>query len=120
MTTVGLLLDENVSESVLRFVRTDYPGSVHVRFALRAGASDEDVWGGAKRLGLVLVTRDEDFQRLSIARGAPPKVVWLQGHNLRSAAIADALVRSRRRIEAFVADAEASLLCLRVDDTSAR
>jgi predicted nuclease of predicted toxin-antitoxin system len=28
-----------------------------------------------------LVTKDEDFHRLSVLRGAPPKVVWLRVGN---------------------------------------
>lgn len=84
-----LLLDENLSETILRTISNTYPGSAHVRLALRAGATDEEVWRFARDQGFVLVTRDEDFERLSAMRGAPPTVVWLALHT-------PATLRSRR------------------------
>ena len=47
--------------------------------------------------------------------GRPPKVVWLQGHNLRNAEVVRVLRCNRAQIDAFVADAAVSLLVLRVD-----
>ncbi len=82
MTDCSLLLDENLSESILRALLTEFPASQHVRLALREGATDEEVWAHARSNQLVLVMRDGDFQRLSVLRGAPPKVVWLQGHTI--------------------------------------
>ncbi|MFZ4622779.1 MAG: DUF5615 family PIN-like protein [Rhodoferax sp.] len=37
-----------------------------------ASASDKDVWQKAKDDGYVIVTRDADFQELSLAWGQPP------------------------------------------------
>lgn len=84
---IRLLLDENLSEAILRTISSIYPGSAHVRLALRPGASDEEVWAFARDHGFVLVTRDEDFERLSAMRGAPPKVVWLALHNAINAEV---------------------------------
>jgi hypothetical protein len=51
----------------------------------------------------VLVTRDEDFVTLSVLRGAPPKVIWLNVGNARNAAI-ESLLRTRANdIERFAA-----------------
>lgn len=44
-------------------------------------APDDTVWRLAKEHGCALVTRDQDFLRLSMVRGAPPKVVWLDVGN---------------------------------------
>lgn len=115
MTGCPLLLDENLSESLLRLLLPEFPASQHVRLALRPGATDEEVWAHARTNQLALVTRDGDFQRLSVLRGAPPKVVWLQGHNLRNAEVVRVLRCNRAKIDAFVADAAVSLLVLRVD-----
>ena len=76
-----LLLDENLSEFILPPIADLYPESLHVRLLGAGGASDDMVWRLAKEHGCVLVTRDEDFLRLSIVRGAPPKVVWLAAGN---------------------------------------
>jgi predicted nuclease of predicted toxin-antitoxin system len=39
------------------------------------------IWQLARDHGCLLVTKDEDFRRLSELRGAPPKVVWLRVGN---------------------------------------
>lgn len=76
------------------------------------GASDRDVWEYAARQGLVLVTKDDDFQRLSILRGSPPKVIWIRLGNCSTADVA-ALLRLRvSEVRAFVEHPEASFLAL--------
>ena len=45
------------------------------------GAADDVVWQRAINLGCVLITKDEDFHRRSVLKGAPPKVVWLRVGN---------------------------------------
>lgn len=59
-----LLFDENLSARLAADLRDVYPDSLHVATIGLAGAN-----------GLVLVTRDEDFHRLSVLYGPPPKVV---------------------------------------------
>jgi len=41
------------------------------------GASDYAIWEHARENDWVIVTKDEDFQRLSVLYGSPPKVIWL-------------------------------------------
>jgi predicted nuclease of predicted toxin-antitoxin system len=79
--TVRLLLDENLSERLLSAIVGLFPGSTHVRTLGRQGAADTAVWEIAREGGFVLLTRDEDFVSMSVLRGAPPKVVWLNTGN---------------------------------------
>ncbi|MEO7995557.1 MAG: DUF5615 family PIN-like protein, partial [bacterium] len=46
-----LLLDENLSEALLRPLADLFPGSLHVRALGAAGASDADVWDLARTHG---------------------------------------------------------------------
>lgn len=108
-----LLLDENLSESVLPRIAAAFPDSVHVRRILGEGATDEQVWVYARDRGLVLVTRDQDFERLSVARGAPPKVVWIDIHNARSSEVASLLLQRAPLLARFAADPDAAVLVLR-------
>ena len=110
MTGIRLLLDENLSEAVLGRLCADYPGSLHVRSCIGTGASDQKIWAFAQSNDLVLVTRDEDFQRLSVLHGAPPKVVYLAGHNLANARVVEMLTSAQSRIASFVADEALALL----------
>ena len=62
--------------------------------------------------GCLLVTKDEDFHRLSVLRGAPPKVVWIRLGNCSTSDIAQLLRRHHDAIQAFEAQAEATFLSL--------
>jgi predicted nuclease of predicted toxin-antitoxin system len=42
-----------------------------------ASARDRAIWTYAAEHGFLLVTKDEDFQRLSVLLGGPPKVIWI-------------------------------------------
>jgi len=107
-----LLFDENLSESVAARIAPLVPDSEHVRRVLGVGVDDEHVWAYARSCGLTLVTLDEDFERLSVARGIPPKVVLLATHNARNAQLVALLVAKAPVIERFVADPESAVLIL--------
>lgn len=107
-----LLLDQNLSDKLLRILEDHYPGSVHVRHVGLARADDEDLWAYAKGEGLVIVSKDSDFHQRSLVRGHPPKVVWIQTGNCTTDHIAELLRRHREDLGAFVDDSEASFLIL--------
>lgn len=107
-----LLFDENLSETLVAALASLYPESLHVRLLGLGGASDLDLWSVAAREGCMLVTRDEDFIRLSILRGAPPKVVWIGLGNCSNKVIVELLRARRADIERFAAHEEATFLAL--------
>ena len=76
-----LLLDENLSRRLVPFLQHDYPGSSQVVLLGMESAIDKEVWQRARDEGFVIVTRDADFQELSLVWGQPPKVVWLKTPN---------------------------------------
>ena len=84
-----------------------------MRTVLGTGIADDDIWRFARREQLVLVTRDGDFERIGMMCGAPPKVVWIQAHNLRNSDIAALLIARKPAIDRLVADGEAAFLALR-------
>ena len=110
--TVRLLLDENLSESLLPALSARYPGSSHSRALGLAGASDVALWERALLDGTVLVTKDEDFVTLSVLRGAPPKVIWLNVGNAGNATIGALLLRHADAIERFAEHPEEGFLAL--------
>ena len=61
-----LLLDENLSRRLIPFLQHDYPGSSQVVLLGLEAASDSVVWHIAKDHGFVIVTRDADFEELSL------------------------------------------------------
>ena len=109
---VRLLLDESLSEGLLPRLADLFPGSTHVRSLGQDGASDQSAWEMACTGEFILLTRDEDFVTLSVLRGAPPKVIWLNVGNARNAAI-EALLRARAiDIERFATHEEYSFLVI--------
>ena len=60
----------------------------------------------------MLVTRDEDFLRLSIVRGAPPKVVWLAVGNCSNPEVIRLLRTRHYNIQEFYVHDQATFLTL--------
>lgn len=60
----------------------------------------------------MLVTKDEDFHRLSVVRGFPPKVVWIRLGNCTTADVATLLERHQPAVVAFVMHPEIAFLAL--------
>jgi predicted nuclease of predicted toxin-antitoxin system len=109
---VKLLFDENLSGDLSRLIADLFPESSDVLRLGLGGQSDAVIWEYAKTGGFVLVTKDEDFQRLSIFRGPPPKVVWIHLGNCATADVARLLRFRADQIRAFIDDAEAAFLAL--------
>lgn len=113
-----LIFDENLSHTLVGILAHEFPGSIHVRdIGLRA-SEDRQIWDYAKRMGLVIVSKDTDFRERSYVEGFPPKVVWLDVGNAGTAAIAELLRRERERLEHFEKQEEASLLVLSIGPTT--
>ena len=69
-----LLFDEPLSEELIEVLRDLFPESLHVRSLGAGGAPDDTIWALANSHNCMLVTKDEDFHRMSIVHRAPPKV----------------------------------------------
>lgn len=107
-----LLFDQNLSHRLVGQLAVEFPGSQHVRDAALAAAPDPVVWAYAAAQGLVIVSKDSDFQHRALLLGHPPKVVWVRLGNCSTAVVA-ALLRSRHAdLLAFEADPTASFLAL--------
>ena len=99
-----LLLDENLSRRLVPFLLHDYPGSSHVCLLGLESASDVQVWNTAKSQGFVIVTRDADFEELSLVWGQPPKVIWLKISNQTRAMTLKVLLDNQKMIESALID----------------
>ncbi len=107
-----LLFDEQLSARLCSLLADSYPDSLHVRSIGLGGARDEEVWHAATTRGCTLVTKDEDFHRLSVLRGSPPKVIWLRLGNASTEDVARLLRERREDVLRFVGQDEATFLAL--------
>ncbi|MEP6622194.1 MAG: DUF5615 family PIN-like protein [bacterium] len=69
-------------------------------------------WDRAKADVFVLVTKDEDFQRLSVLLGAPPKVIWVRLGNCAPSDVARVLRFRLDQLRAFVDHPDTTFLTL--------
>ncbi len=107
-----LLFDQNLSPKLVANLADLFPDSSHVQAAGLDRATDAEVWEYARLNAFVIVSKDEDFSDLSVMRGSPPKVVWLQIGNCTTRQV-EALFRSRfADIAAFAEDSSAGVLLL--------
>jgi len=60
----------------------------------------------------VIVSRDEDFHRLTVLYGPPPKVVWIRLGNCSTDDVIRLLRTRHDAIERFVAHEDAAFLAL--------
>ena len=95
-----LLLDENLSRRLVPFLLHDFPGSSQVVLLGLESATDTQVWQTAKDQGFVIVTRDADFEELSLVWGPPPQVIWLKTQNPTRAVTLKILLENRQAMEA--------------------
>jgi predicted nuclease of predicted toxin-antitoxin system len=73
-------------------------------------ASEKEVWLRAKNDGIVVVTRDADFQELSLVWGAPPQIIRLRTPNSTRAAVLKLLLETHEVIiSALQEDGSASI-----------
>jgi predicted nuclease of predicted toxin-antitoxin system len=98
---------------LVRPIADIFPGSAHVSDFGLLGGSDREIWEAAQTHALTIVTKDEDFQRLSILYGPPPKVIWVGLGNCPTAEILQLLRRRQRDIQEFLENGEAAFLILR-------
>jgi predicted nuclease of predicted toxin-antitoxin system len=105
-----LLFDENLAARLVRQLEDLFPGSRHVQTVGLESTSDSAIWEFAKTGELAIVTKDKDFENLSVVWGAPPKTVLLQLGNCSVGGVEDRLRRDAIRIAQFNASDRALLI----------
>ena len=107
-----LLFDENLSARLVGALADQFPDSSHVNLVGLASATDLEIWAYAREHDFTVVSKDDDFQSLSLVNGAPPKVIWLRIGNASTAGI-EAFIRSGLvKIRTFEISPAESLLVL--------
>ena len=76
------------------------------------GASDLAIWQHARDNKYIVVSKDQDYHRLSVLYGPLPKVIWLRLGNCTTDEIVRLLRAMHNEIDAFRQDEEAGFLAL--------
>ncbi|MBD2199737.1 MULTISPECIES: DUF5615 family PIN-like protein [Nostocales] len=107
-----LLFDHNLSPSLVDKLADIYPNSQHVVVLGLDRADDRIVWEYAQQTGFTVVTRDADFNELSVLRGFPPKVIWIRRGNCSTNQIEEILRSHLEDIQAFEKNPSLGVLTL--------
>ena len=107
-----LLFDANLSPRLVAQLSAVYPGSLYVFDYGKLSSDDRQIWDFAAARDLVVVTKDNDFQAMSLVRGQPPKVIQLRVGNCSTSDIETVLIRWRDVIAQFGVDDDAALLVI--------
>lgn len=76
-----LLFDENLSYKLVVKLADIFPNAIHARdLPMR---DDVSIWQFAKENQCIIITKDSDFNDLSLLYGFPPFVVWLRTGNCK-------------------------------------
>ena len=108
-----LLVDENLPPRLVYDLSDLFPESIHVDRVGLGSTSDALIWEYAKTHELTFLTKDKDFANLSIAWGAPPKVILLQTGNCSTERLIGIVRKNAVRLTDFEKDSRRSLLVLR-------
>ncbi len=107
-----LLFDQNLSPKLVNRLADLFPDPSHVQSVGLDCADDNQVWEHARLNGFAIVSKDVDYNNLSVLRGSPPKVIWLQLGNCTTAEV-EAVFRARfADIDTFEKDPSVGTLVL--------
>jgi predicted nuclease of predicted toxin-antitoxin system len=109
---VKFLIDHNLSPKLVLHLKDRFPGSVHTFDLGFDRTPDQDLWKFAAEHGFHILTKDTDYEQLSMLRGAPPKVVWLRIGNAPTSTVRSILDKYQAEIVDFLLDDERTLLAL--------
>jgi predicted nuclease of predicted toxin-antitoxin system len=109
---VKLLFDENLSPKLSVRLAALYPDSTHVSRVGLERADDATVWQYARDQGFSVVTKDADFEEISLRLGSPPKLVWLRRGNCSVDDTAQMLSANAEAVRAFLEHSQNSVLVI--------
>ena len=99
-----LLLDENVSRRLVAYLRPHCVAVLHVCDIGLDESPDTSSWRYARQHGYDLLTKDEDFVRLVLTDGFPPRVIALQNAQVPVKQLAEFLLARLPQLEAFLSE----------------
>ena len=107
-----LLLDENLSRRILPELQQRFPGSSQVALLGLERATDAQLCEYAADNGFVLVSKDEDFHALVVARAYQPKLIRLALGNASNEQVLTALLDAADRLELAFAQSDVGVAVL--------
>lgn len=106
-----LLLDANISWRIIKLIANDFSDCLHSNeIKVPQPAKDIAIWEFAKKKDFTILTHDDDFEKLLLLKGAPPKVIILKTFNKNTKEIAELLISKKEIIESFTSNDQLMIL----------
>jgi predicted nuclease of predicted toxin-antitoxin system len=109
---VKLLFDHLLSTRLIRLLHDLFPGSNHVYHLNLHEVDDPIIWDYARENEFIVASKDVDFSELSMAKGFPPKLLWLKLGNCRTGDIENSIRDNYDAIREMNDDPERGILIL--------
>ncbi len=107
-----LLFDENLSYKLVARLADIFPDAIHARDL--AKRDDRYIWQFARENQAVIMTKDTDFNDLSLLYGFPPFVVWLRTGNCSLTAMENIIRTNSIKIRALISQNQFGVIELSV------
>ncbi len=107
-----LLLDENLSPKVINRLNDRFSGSLHVEEIGLGNETDYSIWKYALKNDFIIVTKDTDFNDLSIIHGFPPYLIWIKRGNCSTEDIFNLIQQNVDLIQAFYEKGDHGIMTL--------
>lgn len=106
-----LLLDANISWRIIKLIANDFLACSHANeIKVNQPAKDIEIWEFAKQNNFTILTHDDDFEKLLLLKGVPPKVIILKTFNKNTKQIAELLISKKEIIESFISNDQLMIL----------
>ena len=107
-----LLFDQNLSPRLIARLADLFPESAHVSDVELDRVGDLEVWRFAREQGYTIVSKDSDFNEISLQQGFPPNVIWIKRGNCSTTDIELILRNQFALVEKLVKSTSAGILLL--------
>jgi len=106
-----LLLDANISWRIIKLIANDFLACSHANeIKVNQPAKNIEIWEFAKQNNFTILTHDDDFEKLLLLKGVPPKVIILKTFNKNTKQIAELLISKKEIIESFISNDQLMIL----------
>jgi predicted nuclease of predicted toxin-antitoxin system len=105
-----LLYDNNLSHKLVARLNDLFPGSTHVLMEGLDESEDQEIWDFSKSNNFSIVTKDSDFNELSLIHGFPPKIIWIRVGNCKILDVEKIIREKYIIINKFLAGSELDII----------
>ena len=109
-----LLLDANISWRVSKIISPHFTECIPVNSLFsNTSISDLTIWNYALKENFIIITNDEDFLNILLAKGFPPKIILIRSGNQTNLQLAQLIIKHRNAVENLSNSSEIGILELR-------